>query len=273
MIPAFFVDILLPLPLANGAFTYRVPQPLEHTLAVGKRVIVPFSTQKNYTGVIVRIHHEAPDVFSVKYIHDVLDEKPIVGTAQLQFWQWMSDYYLCHTGEVMNAALPAAFKLTSESTIVLNPDFDGDVSNLDEREYRVVQALQHKPSLTISEISTITGLAKTIPLIKNLRDKYVILVKEELIERYKPRFQSMVRINEQYSSDEALKSLFDRLEKRAFKQLKVLMQYVHLRSLQQTDTVKRQDLLNGMDDGTVAVLRTMIKNGLFDLVEKPESRL
>ena len=50
----------------------------------------------------------------------LLDESAIVTETQLKFWEWMADYYLCTLGEVMAAALPSAFKLQSETTIMLH---------------------------------------------------------------------------------------------------------------------------------------------------------
>ncbi|GHS88836.1 primosomal protein N' [Bacteroidia bacterium] len=194
---------------------------------------------------------------------------------QLQFWQWIADYYMCYFGDVMQAALPSAFKLAGESVIVINPDFDGDVSDLNEREYAVVQALQHKEGLSIAEISGITGLSKTIHLIKNLRDKNVILVKEELVERYRPRLQQFLRIGQKYRDEVALQALFDRLERRAFKQLQALMQFIHLITQQKTEELRREALLATMENktDTGAVLRTMIKNGIFEVIERAENRL
>jgi len=39
-----------------------------------------------------------------KYVIEILDDCPVVTAEQLKFWYWMSDYYMCTLGEVMNAA-------------------------------------------------------------------------------------------------------------------------------------------------------------------------
>ena len=55
----YFVDVLLPLPVAS-LFTYRVPVELETQMAFGKRVIVPFGRSKLYAALVVRVHTDSP---------------------------------------------------------------------------------------------------------------------------------------------------------------------------------------------------------------------
>ncbi|MDR0438071.1 MAG: primosomal protein N' [Bacteroidales bacterium] len=267
----YFVNILLPLPLQN-TFTYRVPQELEGEIAVGKRMVVPFTNHKKYAGLIVRIHHETPTAYITKYAQSVLDEKPIINSIQLKFWQWISSYYMCTPGDVMAAALPSAFKLSNESKIVLNPDFDGDVSTLSEREFRVTEALHYKPELSIEEISRITGLAKTIHLIKNLRDKNIVMVKDEVLEKIKPKIEIYLRLNADYEIEENLQNLFNQLEKKAVKQLEVLMMFIHLTNGQTYREIKRSELSNALSNATT-IIQALVKKQIFELVEKVETRL
>ncbi|MDR1950664.1 MAG: primosomal protein N', partial [Bacteroidales bacterium] len=274
----FFVDILLPLPLQN-TFTYRVPQELESEIAIGKRMVVPFTNHKKNAGLIVRIHHEAPTAYVTKYAQSVLDEKPIVNDVQLEFWQWISSYYMCPQGDVMSAALPSAFKLSNESKIVLNPDFDGDVSTLSEREFRVTEALHHKPELTIDEISRITGLVKTIHLIKNLRDKHIVMIKDEILEKIKPKIEIYLRFSADYENEENLQKLFDKLEKKAVKQVEVLMLFIHLTNGQTRREIKRSELSSTLVrtsssvPNAMAIIQTLVKKQIFELFEKTETRL
>ncbi len=267
----FFVDVLLPLPLP-GRFTYRVPQEMENEIAVGKRVVVPFGKNKIYAGLVVSIHENAPASYIVKYISGIIDERPIVNALQLQFWLWMSNYYMCSEGEVMLSALPSAFRLSSETKIILNPDFDGDISVLNENEILIAQALYNKPELEIAEVQKITGLQKTFSLIKNLREKNVILVQEEVNERYKPKTETHVRLTETYRNEENLKTLFDTLERKAVKQLKLLMAFLHYSRQQKTDALKRADLLK-LADSSAAHLQALVKKEVFEIFEQTTSRL
>ena len=120
-----FAEVILPLAISKN-YTYRVPYEQNDTIAIGKRVVVQFGKSKLYTAIVKEISTLAPEKYEAKYIIEILDDQPVVTPHQLHFWQWLADYYMCNIGEVMNAALPAALKLASETRIVLNKDYDID---------------------------------------------------------------------------------------------------------------------------------------------------
>ncbi len=104
-----FADVILPLPL-DGQFTYAVPPSLENRVKTGQRVLVPFGRNKNYVGIIGRLHDVEPQGYQVKPIDVLLDDSPVLLPGQLKLWQWISDYYMSPIGEVYKAALPAGLK-------------------------------------------------------------------------------------------------------------------------------------------------------------------
>ncbi len=107
--PDLFADIILPLPLADS-YTYSVPSQWTDTVRRGCRVIVPLGAKKHYVGIVLEVHRRKPEGINVKPITEVLDSQPLVNEAQLRFWQWVAQYYICSLGEVYNAALPAKMK-------------------------------------------------------------------------------------------------------------------------------------------------------------------
>lgn len=54
-----------------------MPDEWEHTLVAGMRVIVPFRGRRFYTGIVLLLHQQAPDVAVVKEITALLDEQPV----------------------------------------------------------------------------------------------------------------------------------------------------------------------------------------------------
>ena len=105
-----YIDVILPLPL-KATFTYAVNDDMAQKVKRGCRVVVPLGSKKQYTGIIDRIHHEAPVGYEVKYAFALLEEQPVVLPQQLQLWEWIADYYMCAEGDVYNAAVPAGLKL------------------------------------------------------------------------------------------------------------------------------------------------------------------
>ena len=267
-----FVNVMLPLPVA-GLFTYRVPYDLNEAIETGKRVVVQFGQKKIYTGLIHSIT-EKPPSFQPKYILSVLDLKPIANERQFRLWEWIASYYCCHLGEVMNAALPSALKLASESKVALNPSATIEMESLTEKEYALLLALQEKGKMSLSEVSSTVELIKVIPLIHTLIGKGYIITEEELSDKFKPRMETYIRLTSSFSEEDALRSLFDKLEKKAPKQLEVLIEYIQLSHCLTPDPVdvSRGALLQRLPDGQ-APLTSLLKKGVLEQYEKQVSRL
>ncbi|MBC8485783.1 MAG: primosomal protein N' [Bacteroidetes bacterium] len=268
-----FADVMLPLPVP-GLFTYRVPFDLNDSVEKWRRVVVQFGKKKIYTAIVIKIHQTPPQNYRVKYILSVLDNEPVMNNIQYDFWNWISEYYMCEPGEVMNVAIPSALKLASESKIVLNPEFKGDYDSLTEKEYLVAEALDIQKQLTLSEIENIIEQKKVIPLIKNLIEKEVVLIEEELKERYKPKTETFIRLSEEYKNQEKLQDLFNQLEKRAFKQLEVLMAFINLSDFghSKEKEIKQAELVKQIKNATSAI-NSLAKKGIFETYRKTTSRL
>jgi len=268
-----FVDVLLPVPIP-GTFTYRVPFELNEAVLEGKRVVVQFGKKKLYSGLIKRIHQEIPDYPNVKYIMDVLDSEPIVTNTQFRFWQWMADYYMATPGEVMNAALPTALKLASETKVVLNPSWDKKDDILNDKEFLVVQALEIQKVLTLTEVSSIVDQVKVMPLIKTLIEKGAVLPEEEMKVRYKPKMESYVRLSDMYNNEEALELLTQSIQTKAPKQLELLMAYLQISNWfsGEPQEVNKSVLLK-KSGVSASSLSSMVKKAYFEIYEKSTSRL
>lgn len=266
----YFASIILPIPVP-GTFSYRVPFELNDVVKVGQRAVVQFGKSKIMSGLISDISEQVPDCENVKYITDVIDEFPVVNRIQFKFWNWICDYYLCHIGEVMQAALPSAMKLSSESKIMISEDFELDAQTLSDFEYLIVEALQIQPKLTISEVSKIIGYKKVMPLIKTMIDKKIIVMEEELDQKFKAKYERFVGLTAEYRADEKLHELMDDLTKRAYKQLEVVMSFFVIGGNADND-VLASELLKKANANT-SVLKALAEKGVFNVYEKKVSRL
>src|SRR6476469_7574888 len=130
-----WAEIILPLAIPK-TYTYAIPPGTSGKLIPGCRVEVVFGKNKKYGGIVKSISSIAPP-YETKEIVNVIDEEPVIYAQQLQLWNWISEYYMCSEGEVMNAALPAHLKLSSESILVYNEEYGHDFSALDNEEYLV----------------------------------------------------------------------------------------------------------------------------------------
>ena len=265
-----FAEILLPLPLP-GTFTYRVPFELNEKVKVGQRAVVQFGKTKIMSGLIISITQDIPDYNNVKYLLDILDDDPVVNENQLKLWNWISSYYMCYLGDVMQVALPSALKLSSESKIMLSEDFELDSMALSDNEYLIVEALQIQPQLTITEVSKIIGYKKVMPLIKTMIEKKIVVMQEELQQKYKAKYERYVRLSNAYRDDDKMRELMDALSKRAYKQLELLMAFFVLGGSADND-VLASDLMKKAD-ATSSILSALIDKGVFESYQKRVSRL
>lgn len=255
-----FADIIVPVPIRN-VFTYRVPFEMNDLLAAGMRVIVPFGKGKLYTGIVAKIHEQAPTAYQAKYIEHLLDEYPIVTEKQYQFWKWISTYYMAPIGDVMNAALPSNFKLASETKIALHPDFEIGTKQLSERQSQIVDALEIKEVMDLSEISQIVGIKTIQPIIKELIDAHVVISLEELSYKYVPKTAQFYWFQEEYQQEEKLNELIENLESQKSKEKQLLAVMAILQLGNFTAPVLKKDL---EEKGvSISALQTLIKNGIL----------
>ncbi len=264
---SLFADVILPFALEKN-YTYAIPEEYSAILVPGMRVEVPFRN-KVYTGVIAKVHPLKPDGYQPKPILSLPDHLQVIHKSQLDLWQWMADYYMCPIGDVMQAALPAAYKLSSETVIVYHPNHGVDVLTLDEKEFLVAEALSIHNELALKDIQLIVQQKTIQPIIKALIGLGIASVKEELKEVYIPKTEKYVVLDDAYASEEGIQQLFEQLQKHE-KQVNVLMIYYQLSTKEYK--VKRSVLLRRAGV-TAAVLKTMVKNGIFHEVDEQVSRL
>ena len=266
-----FVDVLLPLRL-SGTYTYRIPQEYNDAVAVGQRVVVQFGAKRLYSALVRRVHGQAPAV-EAKYILSILDKSPIVCERQFELWEWIAQYYMCTPGEVMAVALPSSLRLASESYIAMHPDFSGNYGDLTPQEAKIVDALNTLQVVSVNQVSTITGSQKVMPVLKTMIEKHIIVMEEELQQRFVPRLATWLALADDYRSEAAQKELFDKLEHRANsqKQLAVMLRFMQLSSFGQNAIKKRQ--LTDLPELSASALNTLISKGVLVPFERAESRL
>lgn len=269
-----FADVILPIPV-HREFTYRVPFEFNKFMKNGIRVIVPFGKSKLLTGIVTRVHEQIPADYQAKYIEHVLDEHPIVTGEQYSFWKWIASYYMAPLGDVMNAALPANFKLASETKIVLHPDFSIQNSVLSDKQQRIIETLEIREVLDLKEISELLGIKTIQPVIKEMIDKKMVLSQEELQHRFTPKTKYFILLTETYSEETNLNGLIAQLEGKAAKQkqLDALLQLLSLGKYTNghLEPVEKKQLIEA--GVSASALNTLEKNGIVQIERVEVGRL
>jgi primosomal protein N' (replication factor Y) len=264
----YFIEVILPLSLPK-TFTYSVSEAEYNYIKIGMRVAVPFGKSKIYTALVVAIHQNPPTLYEAKEIHQILDEKPIVNEFQIQHWQWIASYYMCSIGDVFRCAMPSAFILESETIISQRKDNSINQAELSDDEFLIYEALQHQSSLKVQDIMAILNKKNIFPVVQKLLNKNVLSLQEEMLEEYKPKLIRYIRLHEEYSSDESLKTLLDSLK--GAKQKEVVMYYFQLNAKEKKPISVKQ--LTEVSQVSASIVKALVDKNIFEEYYIQEDRV
>lgn len=272
-----YADVIIPLPLPQ-LYTYQVPEEYHDQLQAGCRVVVSFGRQKTLTAIVHHLHHTAPEHYRAKPILEVLDDNPTLNDLQLSLFSWMADYYMCTPGEVIQAALPSALKINTQSFISIVPGTNLEELSLGTEEQRILSVLHEHGTLQYEELSRKIRNSRLYGLLKELQDKGLIDIYEKAKERYTPKRQRKVRLAARWLNDKsALNDLLVSLEKRAAQQWYALLKYIEvsgiLRDWTRNEAGVEKQALHATDARIKpAAIQALIKKGIFEEFEVEVSR-
>ena len=271
--PTLFVDVIVPLALPQ-LFTYRVPSLLNDFIKPLQRVIVPFGKRKKYTAIVYSIHEKPPSGYEARYLENLLEEEPTISKQQLLLWNWIAEYYMCTLGEVMQAALPAGLKLSSETVLKLHGTLNRDLlPELSDREHLIIDALESAGELSLLDVEQIAGIKTVYPIVRGLMEKRLIVAEEEMRDTFRQRTEIIIILNDEYASEEALNELLGQLKK-APKQQEVLLAFLSMGNMDFSalQPVIRKELIKKAVNGQAPLLQ-LIKKGVFKQENRVVSRL
>ena len=252
-----YAQIILPLNL-KGTFTYKIPDELLAQIQVGMRVLVPFGGKKIYTGIVAEIHDDKPETFIPKEIINILDDFPILPNEQIRFWNWLSEYYLCNLGEIYRFAFPSSLKLESETYLKLKPNITVDFENLDVNEMYLIQALEVRQLINLTEIEAFIPKKEIVKTIKSLIDLQYIEIDEKIAEKYKAKEIAYLRVDEDVIKNRNLPEILLEL-KRSPKQQELFLLILEKQTENPEKPIKKSEIF---EEGNYA------HNQLKSLMEK-----
>lgn len=266
-------EIVLPFPIRK-LFSYSVPVNLFEKAHPGKRVIVQFGNRKLYTGLIRELKNTDPNIPGLKPILEILDEKPLVSSTQMEFWDWLADYYMCSTGEIFKAALPSGLKLESESCIFPNLEFEE--GNFERERYSLLfRSILRNPGITVSELVRSAGDSSIISDLRKLVELEAVFLEERIREQYQVKKLRMVNLPDHLQDEEKLHNVLDSLRK-APKQHELISSLIR-ESLDPAGKISSKPVLASTLTRSFGAnaLNGLVGKGylkVFDIVEgKPES--
>ena len=151
------VEVLVPIPILEK-FSYLLPvQFQDNPPRPGSRVIVPFGN-RNLVGVVWSVgKHSAIKGRKLKYVREVLDQKPLLDKESLQLADWASRYYHYPLGDVISYFFPPPIRKGKEAKFVevkfLELTSKGDFLNIDDlskapNQKKLIEVLKDKKELS-----------------------------------------------------------------------------------------------------------------------------
>ena len=256
----YFINVILPIPLER-LFTYSITADQAKMVRPGLRVAVPFGKSRIYTALILEIHNRPPEAYKAKPIHQILDEIPLVNEYQLNHWKWISDYYMCTLGEVFRTAVPGALLLESETIILRNQKSEIKDDILSDEEFTVMEALEHRGALKVADIVSLLEKKTVLPVLHSLVRKNAVVLKEELVQQYKPKMVRYVRLATDYEDEDKLETLLSSM-KRAPKQIQAVLALFQLQA-QSANPVQLKSLQKE-SRVSPAVIRALLDKGILE---------
>ncbi|MBP5502304.1 MAG: primosomal protein N' [Bacteroidales bacterium] len=273
-----YAEVILPVPLPN-LLIYIVPDYLAEQCCTGCRVVVPCGKSKLYSGVVYRFVEQKPEAYELKEVLEILDSKPVVTQEQIQFWQWIAEYYMCTVGEVYRAALPSGMKLESE-TMLYRTNLPIDYDHLKPKELILLNAFNDQVTqIPVSKVGKIVSSKTYISLVYNLIQSGYLVADNVIEDKYKPKTEKFLTLHEAFTKEIQFKELFDTLERKALKQMQVLMAFLAGSGIKMENgiitshgEISRSKLLKNPDLSSQA-LSALVQKGVLTEYEKEVSRL
>ena len=264
-----YADVLVPLPLPN-LLTYAT-EGVEDALEVGMRVVVQVGARKRYTGVVCRLHQDAPKGYAARAMDAVVDDRPVVTPGQLRMWEWMAGYYMCTRGEVMAAALPSGLKLSSQTRLVVHPSAKvDDLRSMPPQAQVLFDAIELRKGLQLSEAAEVLDVKHPQRWVNQLVQAQLIVSEEEWKERYKPKTERTLQLPEPLRDEAALGAALDELDRRAPKQARILTAFLQLAEEQggERDAIVSEKEVLVRADADAAAVKRMEAKGLWERGER-----
>ena len=149
--------------------------------AYGYRALVPFGRQV-LTGFIVGISDTCNlNPSKVKAVIDIIDDDPVFDSHMYSLAEWVADYYLASSGEVLRAAMPFGSMIRSRMRIYMT-DAPVESTTLNERQTKVLDHIREHDGVLLRMLENSVGKSAAAT-VKALETKGLVRIERELSER------------------------------------------------------------------------------------------
>lgn len=195
-----FIDVALNIP-SDKIFTYEVPSNLRNEIEIGKRVFVPFGSKKR-TGFITGINQSC-DLKNTKSITEILDDEPLFSANDLDFYQWIADYFMYPLGKTLAELIPSGAEKKDIFWItLLKSEMDIHLSPVQKKLMEFLQ--QYPQGIALNSISKISGLKNVSSAAGKLQSAGLVQIEKRQSRQLSPQSEKIVSLEEGKFTDTKL---------------------------------------------------------------------
>lgn len=241
-------------------FTYLVKEELIPDIDVGIRVLVPFGRgNRLIKGIVIKIEEYNSDISALKYVEELLDDRPIIPKSLMKLGLWLKEYYLCSYLDALHTVMPPGDFKEVTTYISLNKKYtSNEYEILNENENKIVEYLKTKGKCTIKDIKIDLNIKNPRVNIKSLEQKNIIFTELEIGTKVNAKYGKYVYLK---GENEGLEKIIERLDKRAIKQIEIV-KYLFNKS-----EVPLKNVLMDVST-TLSTVKALERKGIVQLTEK-----
>ncbi len=208
-----FANIAVPKPLSEP-LTYVIPDELVGKIKIGSHVIVPFRKSES-DGFVVELTDQIPEALQkveIKPIQKIVFEQEVFNQNDLQFFNWIANYYQLPLGEVFYSAFPkSVFKelkrkiKSSNKERAYEPPLNVDLNSEQAVAFDIINSKLNSNRYHSILLHGVTGSGKTEVYLRSAKNAMangksaLILVPEisltpQLRSRFESHFQDQVAV-------------------------------------------------------------------------------
>ncbi len=262
-----YAEIVFPLPFRN-AFTYSIPEELEQSAVVGVRAVVPFG-KRTLTGFIINLVKTPPSTEKIKPINDILDEAPVFDEKSLEFYRWLSEYYLSSLGEAMKLGVPVGSEVETKRKILSDEKACAELlqkeKNKDSVKSNILKVLAEKEEINLSYLQKIVRKKNIYSTLRSLENAGALNILDEIEEaKVKVKTAKYVKLDKPLAE---IYAYFPELESRSPKQVKIILDLIEKKN----KPAALADLLK-KSEASQSSVESLEAKGLVKIFEKEVDR-
>lgn len=253
-------------------YTYLVRKDMEEEIEQGMRVIVSFGRGNRFIkGIVIKVEKYEGDISKLKYIEDLLDDKPIISKTMLKLSLWMKENYLSSYLDALHVVMPPGDFKKINTYIHIKNEEDLNRDNLSSNKKDIIDILYKKSEISFDELKKHIKDRSIRKTIKELENENIIETSLEIETKVNKKYEKHVLLKD---NNESLEEILSKTDNRAFKQ-KEIIEYLYeeeeillKKLLKETKTsygvIKALEEKNQIRIVEKEVLRSPIPRGISD---------